>query len=228
MGRASNMVIDGEFKGKSIVCVYGRVSIVVKNAIFGKRKDVYLDYNTVASYQLIDQSSDVSMTSALTRGIVGQAIAGDAGGFAGAMSAKVYDTNIVLIVYRDGRKSLIEIDKTAYECLKKNCKYNINFEESLHKYDKFNIYKEIVCPHCGNIAYGAVGEKCMSCRKPYDMQKKEWRKIDVITIPFLIFFFPAGLAMMWINKSYYFRTRVTITIIWGIMLIVSLYVGFNQ
>ncbi len=228
MGRASNIVIDGEFKGKSIVCVYGRVCIVVKNAVLGKRKDVYLDYNTVASYRLIDQSSDVSMTSALTRSIVGQAIAGDAGGLAGAMSAKVHDTDVVFITYRDGRKSLIEIDKTAYECLKKNCKYNINLEENPHKYDNFNIHKEIVCPHCGNVAYGAVGKKCKSCQRPYDMPKKEWRKIDVITIPLLIFLFPVGLVVMWVNKSYYFRTRVMVTVFWGIMLIISLYVGFTQ
>ena len=228
MGRARNKVIDGEFKGKYIVCIFGNVSIVVKNAIFGKRKDLYLDYNTVANYCLIDHSSDVSMSSALTRSIAGQAIAGDIGGLAGAMSAKVHDTNIVLITYRDGRKSLIEIDRVAYDCLKENCKYNINLEKNLHKYDKFDIYKEIVCPHCGNVAYGAVEEKCKSCHYSYDMPKNEWEKIDYITVLLLIFFFPVGLVMMWKNKSYYLRTRIIVSVIWGIMVLLSLIIGFSQ
>lgn len=228
MARASNRVIEGEFKGKYIVYVFGRVSITVKNAIFGQRKDVYLDYNTVANYQLIDHSSDVSMTSALARSLVGQAVAGDAGGLAGAVTAKVHDTNIVLITYRDGKKSLIEIDRYAYELLKDNCRYNIDFNNKTHKYDNFDIHKEIKCPHCKNIAYGAVGEKCLSCLKPYNMPKKEWRTIDIITIPILIFCFPIGLIMMWVNKSYYPNTRVIVTILCGILFIVALCIGANS
>ncbi len=226
MGRARNKVIDGEFKGKIIICACGSAYIVVNDSFRGKRKYVYLDYNTVANYKLIDQSSEVSRASALTRSIAGQVIAGDAGGLAGAMSAKVHDTNIVLITYRDNRRSLIEINETVYKCLKNKCKYNINIEKKPHKDDNFNIYKEIVCPHCGNIEYGAVDEKCKFCRRPYSMPKKEWRKIDIITIPFLIFLFPVGLVMMWVNESYYLKTRIQISVLWGIMIIFSLYVGF--
>lgn len=222
MASAGNKVIDGEFKGMYISNLWGRVSICLDSGLFKKPNRIELDYNTVARYQLIDQSSDVSMTSALARSAVGQAVAGDAGGIAGAMTAKVRGVNIVLITYRDGRKSLIEIDDLRYELLKQNCKYNIKLNNDESQYNNFDIYKEIKCPHCGSIAHGYAEEKCPICKRLYSMPKKEWRTIDKITIPLLIFIYPVGLIMMWVNKSYYLRTRVVITILCAIVTIVAI------
>lgn len=228
MAVAGNKVLDGEFKGMYISNLWGRVSICLDSGLFKKPNRIELDYNTVARYQLIDQSSDVSMTSALARSAVGQAVAGDAGGIAGAMTAKVHGVNIVLITYRDGRKSLIEIDDLRYELLKQNCKYNIKLNNDEFQYKNFDIYKEIKCPHCGSIVHGYAEEKCPICKRLYSMPKKEWRTIDIITIPILIFCFPIGLIMMWVNKSYYPNTRVIVTILCGILFIAAICIGTNN
>ncbi len=222
MAVASNKVIEGEFKGKTVLSMWNKVSIIVKNGVFSQRKELLLDKNTVESYELIDYSSDLSMTSAMARSAVGQAVAGDVGGIAGAMTAKVHSKNIVLITYRDGKKSLIEIDNGIYEVLKKNCMYNSYLNNDTVAEDGFSIYKEIVCPHCKNVVFGYADEKCPFCKRAYSMPKKVWRKRDIIGVPLLIIFYPAGLIWMWINKSYYLKTRIIITIICAIITIIGL------
>ncbi len=225
---AGGKVLDGEFKDKSIVCMWGKVCITFNNAVFSPRTEVYLDSNTVAGYKLVDYSSDVSMTSAVTRSLVGRAVAGNAGGLAGVMSAKVNETNVVLITYRDGRKSLIEIDELSLDTLKRNCKYNINIDGKSSIDNNFDIHKEIKCPHCGTVVLGAADENCPVCKRSYSIPKKKWRGIDIAIIFFLIIFPPIGIAMMWINKSFYDNTRVKLTIIFTVFFVFVMYWGFNS
>ncbi len=224
-GIFGNRVIDGEFKGCAISNFWGKVEIQIKLKSM-KINCVQLNYNTVAKYERISRTADISKASALTRSLVGQAVAGDAGGLAGAMSAREEGTNIVLITYRDGRQSLLEISDMTYDFLKRSCRYKKKYKDN--NYAGFDIRKQIVCPHCGSITYGYAGEKCFICFKEYSEPKKKWRVIDYATVPFLIFLFPVGLAMMWINKSYYLRTRIQVSVLWGIMIILSLYIGFTQ
>lgn len=226
MASAKNKVIDGEFKGKYILYDGSGVHVDLRESNFGKIKALYLNSNTVSSYQVVDQNSDVSMTSALARSVVGQAVAGNAGGIAGAMTAKVKGVNIVLVTFKNGKKSLMEIDDTRFERLKEKCNYNINLNDNEDN-STFDLYKEFECPHCKSVVYAYADEKCAICKRPYSMPKKEWRKIDIITIPILIFLYPVGLIMMWVNKSYYLRTRVTITILCAIVTIIGIYINAN-
>lgn len=221
MASAGNKVIDGEFKDRLIFYDGNGAHIDLRESNFGKLKSLYLNQNTVARYELVDQSSDVSMASALTRSAVGKAIAGDAGGLAGAVTAKVKGIHVVLITYKNGKKSLIEIDDTRYELLKKKCNYNVDLSDNINN-ENFDLYKEFECPHCKSVVCGYADEKCPVCKRLYSMPKKEWRTIDKITIPLLIFIYPVGLIMMWVNKSYYLRTRVVITILCAIVTIVGI------
>lgn len=232
MAVASNKVIEGEFKGKNLFCKKNRAYIVIKlppsAPLFGTQKSVFLDSNTVASYRRVDSSSDVSLASAMVRGAVGEAVAGDIGGIAGAMTAGSYSSNIVLITFKDGKKSLINIDDRVYDSLKRGCSYNINFDDTPINQVDFNLFKEIKCPHCKNVAYGAVGERCPFCNREYNMPAKEFRAIDKITIPLLILFFPVGLIMMWVNKSFYLRTRVILSIVFLLLFTLVMYSGINN
>lgn len=203
MAVADNKIMAGEFKGKYVFYLWNKASIYVKTPLIGSKKRVFLNSHTVAKYELVDYSSDVSMTSAMARGAMGKMAAGDIGGIAGAMTAKSHGVNIVLITFYDGKKSLVAIDNFTYEGLKECCQYNVRLDESIVNYNNFDIHKEIKCPHCKNIAYGAVDEKCPFCKRLYSMPSKELKIIDKITVPLLILIYPVGVIMMWLNKSYY-------------------------
>lgn len=222
MAVASNKVIDGEYKGKYVFYLTNKVFIAVKTPVLGSKKRVFLDSSTVANYQIVDYSSDVSLASAMARGAMGKMAAGNVGGIAGAMTAKMHGVNIVLITFKDGKKSLIEIDNYTYEGLKKCCMYNIRIDDNINNYNNFDIHKEIKCPHCKNIAYGAVDEKCPFCNRLYTMSAKSWRIRDIIGVPLLLIFYPAGLIWMWINRSYYLKTRIIITIVCVIITVLGL------
>lgn len=222
MAVADNKIMAGEFKGKYVFYLWNKASIYVKTPLIGSKKRVFLNSHTVAKYELVDYSSDVSMTSAMARGAMGKMAAGDIGGIAGAMTAKSHGVNIVLITFYDGKKSLVAIDNFTYEGLKECCQYNVRLDESIVNYNNFDIHKEIKCPHCKNIAYGAVDEKCPFCNRLYTMSAKSWRIRDIIGVPLLLIFYPAGLIWMWINRSYYLKTRIIITIVCVIITVLGL------
>lgn len=229
MARASSKVIEGEFKGKYVFYLYNNVFIVIqKRPLIGSMRRLFLNSSTIANYELVDYSSDVSLASAMARGAMGKMAAGDIGGIAGAMTAKNHGVNIVLITFKDGKKSLIEIDDRTYEGLKKCCLYNVKFDDSVVNHNDFDIHREIKCPHCKNIAYGAVEEKCPFCGRLYSIQSKELQTIDKIIMPLLILIYPVGLIMMWLNKSYYKDTRIKFTIIFGILFIIIMLIGLNS
>ncbi len=119
--KARNLVIEGEYKGKGVGCSAGEIYIVPK--IF---KMIQLNCESVESYQLVDEKTfSAGAGTSLARGIIGNAIAGNAGALAGIASAPQNDVYIVLINFKDGKKSLIEIDGKHFEILKQNLMYNL-------------------------------------------------------------------------------------------------------
>lgn len=114
------------------------------------------------------------------------------------------------------------------DALKRECKYNINFDNNANNNYDFDIHKEIKCPHCKNVVYGAVGDKCPFCNRLYSMPEREHKKVDKIIIPLLIFCFPVGLILMWVNKSFYLKTRIILTIIFGIIFALAMCVGTSE
>ncbi|MGN7402027.1 hypothetical protein ACTHO0_19425 [Cytobacillus praedii] len=110
---AKNKVIAGDYEGKPVQRVIQIVQIL--NG-FGKR--IELNKNTVQEYEVIDGSNQKSVVSAVGRAFVGGVILGPVGWFA-ALSAKSKGTHVIAIEFKDGKKSLLEVDDKIYSTLMK-------------------------------------------------------------------------------------------------------------
>ena len=107
-GDYKNGVIEFGFKGKiSITCVKGLL----------KTETILVNRETVESYQIIDKNSTKSFSSGLARGAIGGALLGPVGAIAGASTAKTKSTYLVEVQFKDGHKSLLELDKNGFYLL---------------------------------------------------------------------------------------------------------------
>lgn len=111
---AKNTVIAGDYENESIIIKSGKVVIVL-----GFFKTLEISKKTVEEYEIIDEKSRKSAVSAVGRGLVGSFILGPVGLLAG-LSAKSKGTHVVAIKFKDGKKSLLEIDDKTYKTLIKN------------------------------------------------------------------------------------------------------------
>ena len=73
--------------------------------------------NSVRSYTLVADDHRKSATSGIIRGLIGGYFFGSAGMLGGIFSAKNKGIYIVAIEFRDGRRSLIEVDDKRYKAL---------------------------------------------------------------------------------------------------------------
>ena len=112
MKKVRNEVIAGDYAGRKVRCTRDKV-------IFDKllSPPVEVSADTVAYYEVVDQESTKSLGSTLTRGLVGNALLGNVGMVAGVMSAENTTAVVVSIEFKNGDKSLIEIDKNIYKVL---------------------------------------------------------------------------------------------------------------
>ncbi|MGE8080527.1 hypothetical protein [Peribacillus loiseleuriae] len=110
---AKNKVIAGDYDGKLITQAFGIVTLSI-----GITKGILLDKTTVEEYEIIDEKSRKSATSAVGRAFVGGVILGPVGWLAG-LSAKSKGTHTVAIQFKDGKKSLIEVNDKIYSALVK-------------------------------------------------------------------------------------------------------------
>lgn len=110
---AANKVIAGDYEGKLITQAFGVVQL--STSMF---KTFQLDKNTVEEYEVITEESRKSAVSAVGRAFVGGAILGPVGWLAG-ITAKSKGTHTIAIQFKDGKKSLIEVDDKVYSALVK-------------------------------------------------------------------------------------------------------------
>lgn len=97
---AKNIVISGDYKGSSVSLAWsGGVKI----------DGIKLDKSNVDSYEIIDEKTRKSATSAVGRAVVGSFLLGPVGLVAG-ISAKKKGTHTIAIYFKNGMKSLIEVD----------------------------------------------------------------------------------------------------------------------
>ena len=97
---AKNLVISGDYKGASVsLAWFGGVKI----------GGIKLDKLNVDNYEIIDEKSRKSATSAVGRAAVGSFLLGPVGLLAG-LSAKSKGIHIIAIYFKNGMKSLIEVD----------------------------------------------------------------------------------------------------------------------
>lgn len=116
MASAANKVIAGDYEKKAVTVSGSKVVIST-----GFMKSVTLDRNTVEAYELITDEHRKSAASGAARGIVGGVLLGPVGLLAGGLSAKSKGIYQVAIQFKDGKKSLIEVDDKIYKTLIKCC-----------------------------------------------------------------------------------------------------------
>jgi hypothetical protein len=109
------MVIARDYNGKNVVQAAGACSIAV--SLF---KPLLLNKNSVETYEVITDEHRKSAAGGIGRGIVGGALLGPVGLIGGALSAKNKGTYQVAIQFKDGKKSLLEIDDKVYKALVKS------------------------------------------------------------------------------------------------------------
>lgn len=115
MAKAKNMVIAGDYQGKAVMGG-AKPGIVVK--VF---RPLYLDSTTVESYEVITDEHRKSAASGVARGLVGGALLGPVGMLAGGLSAKDKGIYQIAIQFKDGKKSLIEVDDAIYKAIVAMC-----------------------------------------------------------------------------------------------------------
>lgn len=104
---AKNMVISGKYKGLEITTRNHCDHAFVKGGGFLCKADV-------ASYEVITEEKYKSGTSAILRGAAGVALLGGIGVLA-ALSAKSKGIYVIAVEWKNGDKSLIEIDDRLYK-----------------------------------------------------------------------------------------------------------------
>ena len=106
--KAKNKVMNGEYNGKIVGCVPTHAFIIL-----GFTKSIRLTKENVESYELLN--SEQSNGSSAMKTMVSGAIFG----VAGALAASSKQTGIyqVVINFKDGKRSLLEIDEKVYKAL---------------------------------------------------------------------------------------------------------------
>ena len=106
---AKNKVIAGDYSGYKINKKdYVYIDLAYNNLI------VLLNKKNIESYDIITEDKVKSGSSAILRGMVGVALLGGVGVLAG-LSAKNKGIYTIAIQWKDGKRSLIEIDDKLYK-----------------------------------------------------------------------------------------------------------------
>jgi len=112
---AKNKVIAGDYINSSVLAAFGTLQLVL-----GFFDSIVLDKSNVESYELITDEHRKSAMSGASRGIVGGLLLGPAGMLAGSLSAKSKGIYHVAIQFKDGKKSLLEVDDKVYRQMVKS------------------------------------------------------------------------------------------------------------
>lgn len=115
---AKNAVIAGDYINKEILLTAGGTLPLISVDYI---TDIELNKFFVESYEIITDDQRRSAASGVGRGLVGGALLGPVGMLAGAMSAKNKGVYQIAIKFKDGKKSLIEVDDKIYKALIKAC-----------------------------------------------------------------------------------------------------------
>lgn len=110
-----NKAVAGDYRGEITSSLGGRLSIV-----YGFLKTIDLSKDTIIEYEVVDESKRKSAASAVGKGLVG-GLAGTlllgpiglVGGLAG-LAAKSKGTHIVAVQFKDGKKSLLQLNDKFY------------------------------------------------------------------------------------------------------------------
>jgi hypothetical protein len=113
---AKNKVIAGDYAGCNVTKVMFADSVEIAGP---STLGVTLNKTNVASYELVTDEHKKSAASGIARGLVGGALLGLVGLLGGALSAKNKGIYSVAIEFKNGNRSLIEVDDKIYRILVK-------------------------------------------------------------------------------------------------------------
>lgn len=114
MASAKNKVIAGDYENRQVALSFGKATI--KLGMLDMYKTITIDSSTVESYEVVDESSRKSAASAVGRAAVGGFLLGPVG-LAAALSAKSKGIHTVAIQFKDGHRSLLEVDDKIYKAI---------------------------------------------------------------------------------------------------------------
>lgn len=109
MPRGGNVVLSGDYAGSTVVADRSGKLVLMANT----GAPIYLDATTVAKYEVLNDNQSRSTGSAVKRAVVGNALLGRKGMIAGAATAKKNTSYEVGVDFKDGKRSLIQMDETA-------------------------------------------------------------------------------------------------------------------
>ena len=109
---ARNRVIAGDHTGCQVMMVFGMPYISM-----GIGKSIDLDKNTVESYEVLDETHNKSAANIAARSLIGGFLLGPAGLAAGALSSRTKGAYTVAIQFKDGSKSLLEVEEKIYRAI---------------------------------------------------------------------------------------------------------------
>lgn len=115
---AKNAVIAGDYNGNKVTLTVGGTLPIIS---VDYKTSVEMNKYFVENYELITDEHRKSAASGVSRGLVGGALLEPVGMLAGAMSAKNKGIYQIAIQFKDGKKSLIEVDDKIYKALVKAC-----------------------------------------------------------------------------------------------------------
>lgn len=117
MASAKNRVIAGDYAGKLVV----GGGMAQAGISLGLIKQLYINKMTVENYELISDEHKKSASSGIARGLVGGALLGPVGMLAGGLSAKNKGIYHVAVQFKDGKRSLLEVDDKIYKAIIQSC-----------------------------------------------------------------------------------------------------------
>lgn len=117
-----NKVIGGYGEGSPIEATNFYVGFKPKNLGYryiAKKTNNAKRSTWVASYEIVDKNTDISKSSAVSRGILGGIIGGTVGSVIGASTAKKHQSYTLLLHWNDSKDSLVEVDEKYYRAILK-------------------------------------------------------------------------------------------------------------
>lgn len=114
---AKNRVIAGDYINSTVSSTLGIVGI--HPTTFGDC--ILANKMTVESYELVTDEHRKSAKSGIARGAVGGILLGPIGLLAGGLSAKSKGIYTVAIQFKDGKRSLLEVDDKIYKSIVRAC-----------------------------------------------------------------------------------------------------------
>lgn len=115
MTRAKNKVIAGDYKGKLVGVSFSEAFISLTLTNF-----ISINNETVKGLTPLDDDSQISVASAAMRGLIGEMLLGPIGLIA-AGTAKRNGIHLLGIEFKDGKRSVVEVDDKRYKEIVQSC-----------------------------------------------------------------------------------------------------------